>query len=92
MPVEASYSQIALELKRVNEENEELRYKVKEHERMKQLGTFTIPDIMAMRGLDNPEEICENCKGLGVFPQGTNERCAHCGGSGHAIEHWAVLQ
>jgi hypothetical protein len=92
MPVEASPAQMKAELQRLNEENEELRGKVKEHAVMKSLGTFTIADIMHMRGLSGPDEVCENCKGLGTFPGGTNGQCKQCGGSGHAINHWAVLQ
>ena len=84
--------QAIAEVKRLNEENEELRHKVKEHERMKAMGTFTLIDVMQMRGIDNPADVCTNCGGLGVAPAGTNEQCSHCGGSGHAIEHWAVLQ
>ena len=86
-----SPAQIAAELKRLNEENEELRYKVNLHEKAKQMGQFTIPDIMAMRGIE-PADGCENCMGLGVSPHGTGRRCPSCGGSGNAKNHWAVLQ
>jgi hypothetical protein len=89
---ELSLAQTQSELKRLYEENEELRHKVKESDRLKAIGTFTIPDIMAMRGLDSPGDICDTCKGLGVSPHGTNRRCQGCGGSGNAKDHWVVLQ
>ena len=87
-----SPAQMTAELRRVNEENEELRGKVAENERLTKSGRFTIKEILEMRGLDNPDDICEGCKGLGVAPPGTNERCQACGGSGNATDHWAVLQ
>ena len=86
-----SPAQMKVELKALNEENEELRYKVKEHDRMRQMGVFTIADVMQMRGVENGN-ICSVCTGLGVSPIGSNERCPQCGGSGDDTNHWAVLQ
>lgn len=86
-----SPAQMTAELKRLNEECEELRGKVKEHDRMKAMGTFTIADVMGMRGVENGN-VCATCTGLGVSPIGTNEQCKQCGGSGDDTNHWAVLQ
>lgn len=85
-------AQMKAELKRLSEENEELRYRVKEHDRLKAMGTFTIADVMQMRGVEGQDDICVTCTGLGVFPIGTGDRCHACGGSGSNKVQWAVLQ
>ena len=89
---EMTPDQMKAELKRLNEENEELRHKVKQNEALTTAGRFTIKDLLGMRGIDNPEDVCENCGGLGVASGGSNEQCAHCGGSGSNKNHWVVLQ
>lgn len=90
---ELSPAQMTAEIRRLNEECEELRGIVGDYQRLKQAGMFTIKDICEMRGIDNPDDICDGCKGLGVTPPGSTDRCPHCGGSGSNKANWiGVLQ